>query len=309
MIALSRRGRAQARGGASGGSGRQNTPPPGAAAPFATLARAGEKKQRRIAAALRAFLDAPAPARKAVAPGAPDPLLAVQFDGSTDRAASRAEGYTRQVRQLRELQANPQLLVERLARSAGPLTAAAPDVSLAMQANTKTRLDFLLSKVPSPPGSWAAEFPAAGTSAGERARPPSDAELARWSRYVQAVQDPLSTLEGLAEGRVPAEAAETLRTVYPALYGEMQRQLFQALTEHLAGGQTLSVPQRRALSRLLGVPVDRLTAPDFGHMLQQSFAQERAQMRQPPRPAPRRAAQGGRHPITLQTPVQRIENR
>ena len=332
--------RAQTRGGACGGSGGQDPSAMGAGTqPLAAVGRAAGQKQRRIAAALLAFLPAPAPAVKAAAPPKADPLLDISFDGAPQPASSRAEGYARQVRQLRELQAHPHRLAERFARAAAPLMAVAPDVSLAMQAKAKTALDFLLQQAPPQPAGWAADFPAtdsdaastpaakapvahasavpsptaqtqtAQTPAAAAARPPSDAELARWGRYVQAVQDPLSALEGLAEGRVPAEAAQTLRTVYPALYGEMQRRLFQALTEHLAGGQTLSVPQRRALSRLLGVPVDGLTAPDFGRMLQQSFAQERAQMRQPPRPAPRRAGQGGRHPITLQTPVQRIENR
>ena len=84
---------------------------------------------------------------------------------------------------------------------------------------------------------------------------------------------------------------------------------FRALAGHLAEGKTLSVPQRRALSRVLGVPVDRLTAPEFGQALQQSFALERAQQRPQPRPSPPRGGRGARQPITLQTPVQRIENR
>jgi hypothetical protein len=266
--------------------------------PLAALEQAVAGNRRRIGSALRTFLDAPAPVRKAVHPAAADPLH-LNFDGSTDRASSRADGYGRQIRQLRELQAHPGVLVRRFESSAGPLTAAAPAVSTAMQRKAKTAVDFLLSKAPPQPETWA----------GERAQPPSDAELGRWGRYVNALQHPLAALDGLAQGRVPAEATEAVRTVYPALYGEMQRQIARALIAHRTGGSTLSVPQRHALARFLGAPVDRITAPDFGQALQRTYAQERAQDPQPPRPTPPQAGRGGRKLITYQTPTQRLENR
>jgi hypothetical protein len=56
-------------------------------------------------------------------------------------------------------------------------------------------------------------------------QPPTQPQLAKWSRYYAAVNDPLSVFKDMGEGYVSPEGLEALKTVYPALYAAMQEQV------------------------------------------------------------------------------------
>lgn len=259
-------------------------------------------QQGLIGSGVKAFMAVPGLIGKAVIPGAVDAVLSTQFDGEMDRASSPAEGYQRQQQQIRDLQSNPGVLVDRLTNVTAPIAAVAPQSAAALSVKAKTALDFLASKIPPQPQ----------TMTGQPAQAPSDAEIARWGRYVNAVKNPLGILDGLAQGRIPSEAVETLRVVYPGLYAEMQRQLTQQLVEKQARGESLSIPQRRALSIFLGQPVDSITQPGYGQAMQTTFAPTQGQGQpQPKSPAaPRLGARQSKEMIaSLTTPGQKQEVR
>lgn len=265
---------------------------------LAALQRAVQANQAAIGDAVQAFLG-PGGVRRAVTPAAVDVLLHTSFDDNTS-ADDRVDGYDRQIRQIRELNTNPNTLVERLGSSTEDLLGAAPQTVAALQSKTQQAVAFLASKAPPPPA----------TIDGQRVGPPTDTEMARWARYVRAVQDPLTVLQDMASGRLSEEGLETLRTVYPQLYGELSKRLTLAVTERLAEGQPVSYPQRQALSRFLGAPVDGATAPGMTRVWQQAYAREQAQENAAkPKPQPPRGGRGGRNLITMETPTQRLENR
>lgn len=96
---------------------------------------------------------------------------------------------------------------------------------------------------------------------------PSRPQLAQFSRYMQAAEDPASVLEDVARGRaVSIEAAETLRKVYPTLYREAQMTLIQRAQDMQ---EKLPYSRRVALSILFEVPVDGTMSPSHIQFLQQ----------------------------------------
>lgn len=113
---------------------------------------------------------------------------------------------------------------------------------------------------------------------------PSRVQLATFARYVEAAEDPAGVLEDVARGNaVTIEAAETLRSVYPALFGEAQRMLLeraQTLQE------TLPYTRRVTLSVLFQVPVDGTMSPDHLRFLQSATQPAAAPMPAQGSPAP-----------------------
>lgn len=98
---------------------------------------------------------------------------------------------------------------------------------------------------------------------------PSDQDIATFERYVKAAQDPLSVLDDMKAGTLTREGVETLKVLYPRLYGSIQTQTI----EHLATLQVkLPYYQRINLSVLLGLPVDQSMTPSFVTQMQGYYA-------------------------------------
>lgn len=97
---------------------------------------------------------------------------------------------------------------------------------------------------------------------------PSDGEIATWERYVRAAKDPLSVVEDLHDGEVTPEAAETVRTLYPKLYAEMQMQIMEKVS---MSKKPLPYEERVQLGVMFDVPTDPSLAPEFLSALQGRF--------------------------------------
>jgi hypothetical protein len=98
---------------------------------------------------------------------------------------------------------------------------------------------------------------------------PSDTEIARFARYVRAAEQPLSILHDLEAGTLTREAVETVKELYPKLYGQIGQSLFMRAAELR---ETVPYAARVQLSILFGKPVDATTRPDFVAEMQQTFA-------------------------------------
>jgi hypothetical protein len=108
--------------------------------------------------------------------------------------------------------ADPGYLVDVLTENTEVIRDVAPNITQAMQVTTSRGVLFLQSKIP---------------QEGERrllSRPldPSPAELAKFGRYQQIVEDPVSVLSELKNGTLTVEHMEALLSVYPTLYGQMK---------------------------------------------------------------------------------------
>jgi hypothetical protein len=83
-------------------------------------------------------------------------------------------------------------------------------------------------------------------------------------RYADAVENPLIALKQLEENAVNGETLETLKTVYPSLYGDMKSQIVASMADKMASGKIDLPYQRRVvLSKFLEMPLDSSFRPEI----------------------------------------------
>jgi hypothetical protein len=151
-----------------------------------------------------------------------------------------------------------------IAARLSPVRAANPVLADRLETLAAKRIEFLASKLPRKP-----DLP--GMSIGPDTWQPSDMEMRGFARYVAAAEDPHGVVERLADGSVTPEDAETMREVYPEMYGDIQRQIMMQLGELRS---KLPYARRLALSIFSGVPVDPALDPRVLAALQGTFANE-----------------------------------
>lgn len=215
------------------------------------------------------FKEGTARARRAIAPASVGALgrasYGIPMGDKEDKPSrdSRQAAFKRYSNELASLASNPTLLTDRLAKGVDGIRDAAPDVSAAMQMKATTAVQFLHSKMPKNPAAAKTMNPAI------REWRPSDVQMSKFERYVEAVENPMSVLEDLAQGQLSREGVESLQVCYPKMYEDVVAQV----TENVATlEKQLPYSQRLQLSILLDVPVEASTEPAFVADMQQRLA-------------------------------------
>ena len=162
-------------------------------------------------------------------------------------------------RKLVDLAQRPEAVQDALARATEAMGRIAPGTSVAMMQAAQRGLQFLAEKAPKAPPA-ALDVPALR----KPFRPP-DAELAKFSRYVAAVKDPVAVLDTMAAGTITREAVEALEAVYPSLLDDMRVKVSERLAAYPG---RLDFRQRQTLGRMLNMPVDDLSTPQAVAFLQ-----------------------------------------
>lgn len=170
--------------------------------------------------------------------------------------------------------ANPIATTDKISRSLGDLGEHSPATATAVVTTTLRGLDFLASKLPP---SRQDQF-----SLQPQLQPKtraSDAELSRFMRYAQAVDDPLIVLREAKSGMLTRDHVEAVQTVYPKLYdeirGSVMRQLVNSKSE-------LPYARRIQLGILLDIPTDKTLSPAFQKAIQATFSADPAGAESPP---------------------------
>jgi hypothetical protein len=155
------------------------------------------------------------------------------------------------------LASDPSLLADEQRKMTIDLDEAAPRLAKAIALKTNVAAQFLASKAPpayAPPMS--------------KAPPMIDPiALETYSRYVEAVTDPIATLARVSDGTLTTEHVEALRAVWPEMYAEAQRRVFAAVAGY---DKELPLDVATQLSVLFDAPVDPLLELSPG--IQASFA-------------------------------------
>jgi hypothetical protein len=162
------------------------------------------------------------------------------------KPATPSEAVKDRVRELSAAASNPEQVK---AAVRGRIQANDPDVVTAIEAATLRKLAYLHKHAP--------KMPAPGLLAG-KPWTPGKMEIEKFARRVRAAEDPVSVLDELEAGTLTPEAADTLRTVYPALFSDVQMRLLSRAAE-----LEVTVPYRRRLtiSALFDVPLDDSLRP------------------------------------------------
>jgi hypothetical protein len=175
----------------------------------------------------------------------------------------RLKNFQKQREQLQQLQ-DPQYASDVLGSKLGVLQGAS-NIQGALLAHQMTVAQFLASKLPVPP--------VASTGPFGKAKVPlvSDADLSTFNRYVTAANDPKSIFDSIKSGHVSPEEAETVRTLYPGIFKQLQEQVGNDINKY---GKEPTYQQKLMLSSLLGTPMDATMQPDFVQSMQQDFVHE-----------------------------------
>ncbi len=155
-----------------------------------------------------------------------------------------------------------------------------PEALQEIVATKERQLQFLSSKMPRPNGP---PSPLEG-----RIWLPAKADLQQWAKLVGATEDPAGVLERAGKGGASADEIDAVKTVYPSLYADAQRHVIEALAD--GKGHDLPQPQRAALSRAWGLPLDMSMQTGHAAFLQAGY--------QPTTPAPQPSAPMGQPTIT-----------
>lgn len=160
-----------------------------------------------------------------------------------------------------EYERDPQAATRRVFNAQGETGRYAPQLAAAQAAKIATAGEFLLSKLP--------RHGAPSLYKEDRDKPPevTASERDEFLRYWRAVNDPLSVVEDVADGNLSVEGVETLRAVYPELYGQLQNHVL----DELAVSETKPPYKARLLlGQLLELPTDTGLEPEMLVALQES---------------------------------------
>lgn len=178
-----------------------------------------------------------------------------------ESAQDRASSFSERASQIRSA-ANPEVLLQRAAAITGDWQEHAPKTATAVAATSARAVQFLASKLPTPPAPTT-EALISGKSAWQA----SPGQIEKFDRYYNAALDPRSILKSAAAGRLTFEEIEAVRTIYPNLYRQIQLAALESLQK--ANGM---VPRqvKNSLDLLMGAP------PSSGSSLVQATYQRAA---------------------------------
>lgn len=174
---------------------------------------------------------------------------------------ARLKEFDAQAKRLTELATNPGALAAAVTPH-GLVSQAAPGVAAATSATAARALQYLQGRIPRDPHPEV--IPAL-----KRDWKPSESDLLKWGRTVQAVNDPRSVLADLKRGTVSREQVDALRAVYPRLLQDLQQKTMEKLAAH---DKPVTYAQRQGLATLMGSPTGGAGNPARAAVFQQAHA-------------------------------------
>lgn len=156
---------------------------------------------------------------------------------------------------------------EALNQRLAALWAMDPDFANGVEKTHNARLEFLASKLPRNPAPPHLQI-------GPDTWEPSRAQLAKFARYMEAVERPERVVQRLATATITPEDAEVLKAVYPQMYEQVRGQVMDNMA---SVRRRLPYEKRLALSIYLDVPVDPAVTPEAITVYQGLYAQGQAQ--------------------------------
>lgn len=229
--------------------------------------------------------------------------FAVDYE-TKEPAKNKQAAFAAVAKNLAAIAQDQDLMIERLAKSTARFASVAPAIAQETQNTLVRSVQFLESKLPQAPSSPAATLFA-------REYNPSGIEMAKFERYMQAVEHPMSVLEDLEAGTLTREHVEALQVVYPSLYEQIRQEVLEQAVQPDSG---LSYNKKLQLGILLNIPTDPSLEPANIAGLQGSFMPQNDPMQvEAQQGAIRQGNQTGLQKLNVasraQTDVQAVQSR
>lgn len=165
-----------------------------------------------------------------------EPLIG--FAASKLSMEDRENRFNKVISKIGELNNDPSKMLDTLDKTTKTMYAHAPQTAQGVNMALSRATQFLASKIPQQ------DAPAPLSEPPK----PSETEISKFERYVKTVEDPMHVLSDVKSGMLTPESMETLQTVYPKLYGEMQQSLMERLIDKKAKKDLSKLPYRTKLS-------------------------------------------------------------
>jgi hypothetical protein len=170
-------------------------------------------------------------------------------DRSDEKKQTKLEQFQKLNEKLSELEADPQKLVDQMAKMATPLGDSIPNIKSQYMNLINRQVSYLntvkpkaiLPDNPFSPVKWQ----------------PNDTDLNKFERVVSVVQDPFSLIDDVSNGSVTKDQVVAVKTVYPKIYQRIQNRIMSYVTEN---PKDLSYSARLKLSMLFDSPLDQSLA-------------------------------------------------
>lgn len=167
---------------------------------------------------------------------------------------------------------NPQLLVDTLTQATAGVRQIDPELEAFVHMTAVRGVQYLAANMP--PEVRDPMFP------NQTALLPSRTAMDAFIRRVTAIEDPLSVLDDLIEGRVSHESAEAVRVVYPEIHADIAAGLIEVMTEAAAEGHAIPHQTRLQLGTLFRMESTLALNGAFIAKTQQRYAQTPMQQQQ-----------------------------
>lgn len=154
---------------------------------------------------------------------------------------------------IRQLAANPQMLVDHMAERTNKLSEHAPNVTGAMQEASARAVGFLNSKIPKQPP----DMPMSNEWV------PSDKDMAEFSKYYNALKDPVAEIGKIKTGTISNQAVEAISNVLPSFYNQTKQDLLEVMANNMAKNNTVPYQTKISISRFLQQPIVRSANPEM----------------------------------------------
>ena len=159
---------------------------------------------------------------------------------------------------------------KRLMRATRDFSANDPKLGQQMMSLAMRKLAYLANKMPKGPqhGGLGSPFSADYV--------PSDMEIAKFARIVNAIENPMQVLKNMASMTLTPDESKAVKDVYPEIYRKIQMQILDTLSNIET---PMSFPKLIQLSILWDLPVHSAMRPEFQNRLRYTFT---TQEQQPP---------------------------
>ena len=207
--------------------------------------------------------------QKLAVPSAVKAMQSISLDSdrkTAPKGETRSKAFKRISSEIQKKVSNPEESLAKLNFKTTRLRTAAPKTAAAIEGVATRGILFLDSKLPKPNPIKTSIQAQLDMDEFE----PSDAEMAKFERYLKVVADPMSAIKDLSNGDLTREGVEALQVVYPRLYQEIRRNVMEAVSEKET---KLDYNQRIQMGVLLDLPTDESLAPNNVLALQGTFGQ------------------------------------
>lgn len=247
------------------------------------LASATGESIQRIQKGLIKSLKAGNRALKRSAPLTTQVLNSVSFAENGDKKSTTPHAaFAARASELSQAVSNPAATAAKIDQRLGLIRATNPAVADSMLSQAQATLTFLHSKLPKDPGTL--------QNYGKSRWRPTERDVEKFARYVEASKGPAAIVERFGDGRMTREDAEVLRELHPGHFAKVQEHVMDNLEDFQKNN---NYRQRIQTSVLLGIPADPImqNVSKWQSTFQQGAAEAGPIRAKPSEPAPLTASQ------------------